>query len=63
MYRDYGVDLRDIVTLVQCPDCLRKFTVRLGVNFLSRHVGEPIAVICVSCAQSRMVEINKTEVN
>ena len=54
MYQDYGADLRDIVTAVTCPDCGEKFTVRLSVDFLSRHQSQEIEVICSSCATKQI---------
>jgi RNase P subunit RPR2 len=61
MYQDYGVDLKDIMTAVQCPDCLRKFAVRLSTNYLVRHKGEEFKVICRECGQKRIVEIGERE--
>jgi hypothetical protein len=63
MYQDYGTDLKGIMTSVQCPICFQKFTVRLGVDFLSRRQGQEIKVICISCAQSKINEIKRSLVN
>jgi hypothetical protein len=62
MYQDYGVDLKDITAAVQCPDCLKKFAVRLSIDYIVKHQGEPLSVICLSCAKSRIAEIKKGKV-
>ena len=56
MYQDLDVGLKDIVTPVQCPDCLRKFTTRLSIDYIVRHQNEELKVICCQCAQK---QINK----
>ena len=63
MYQDYGVDLKDIMTAVQCPDCLRKFAVRLSTNYLVRHKGEAGALghLFVMCQVERIAEIKEKE--
>ena len=62
MYQDLDVGLKDIVTPVQCPDCLKKFAVRLSIDYIVKHQGEPLSIICLSCAKSRIAEIKKGKV-
>jgi hypothetical protein len=51
------IEFRNISTAVSCPICLRKFTTRLSVDFLSKQAGAPISVVCVSCALEKINEI------
>jgi len=52
------IELRNISTGVQCPDCGKKFITRLSVDYLSQHQNEQIQCICVSCYKTRIVESN-----
>ena len=63
MYGDFEIEFRNIATAVTCPDCGKKYTVRLSIDYLVRHEGEELKVICLSCAQSRITEVNKTKVD
>ena len=56
MYQDLDVGLRNIMTGVQCPDCLKNFSVRLGIDFLVKHQGEQLKVVCLECGQKRIAE-------
>jgi DNA-directed RNA polymerase subunit RPC12/RpoP len=56
-YQDNGTGLRDIMTVVQCPDCLHKFAVRLGIDYLVRHQGEQLRVVCMECGQKRILRV------
>jgi len=58
-YQDNDTGLREISTAVQCPNCLRKFTVRLGIDYLVRHQGEQLRVVCMECTQKRIIEIKR----
>jgi predicted RNA-binding Zn-ribbon protein involved in translation (DUF1610 family) len=51
------IELRNISTGVQCPDCGKKFITRLSVDYLSQHQNEQIQCICVSCYKTRIVRI------
>ena len=63
MENNCEIEFRNIMVGTICPFCQRKYAVRLGVDFLSRHQGQEIQVVCVSCAQSRITEVNKTKVD
>lgn len=63
MYGNAEIEFRNIATAVNCPACGKKYTVKLGVDFLSKHIGETIAVICLDCSKSRIAEVNKPEGN
>ena len=53
----FSVNLQEYaVTGVTCPDCGKKYTVRLSIDYLVRHEGEELKVICCQCAQK---QINK----
>ena len=54
-----SLDFRSITSGVACPTCGRKFTVKLGVDYLSKHQGEEIQVICLSCTRLKLDEIKK----
>ena len=56
-YQDNGTGLRDITTTVLCPDCLHKFAVRLGIDYLVRHQSEQLKVVGMECGQKRIVRI------
>ena len=49
-------DYRSLSTGVTCPICGKKYSVKLGVDFLSRHQGQAIQCICCSCAQEKINE-------
>jgi hypothetical protein len=50
-------DYRSILTGVVCPDCGKKYAVKLSVDFLAQHQNEQIQCICVSCYKTRIVRI------
>ena len=56
-HEDNGTGLRDITTVVQCPDCFCKFSVKLGIDFLVKHQGEQLKVVCMECSQKRIDRI------
>ena len=58
-----GIDFRSITSGVNCPTCGRKYAVKLGVDYLSKHQGEEIQVICLPCVQLKLDEIKKGLVN
>jgi len=60
MESNYEIEFRNIVTPVVCPVCLRKFTTRLSVDYLSRHIGEEIKIVCILCSQSKIAEIKNS---
>jgi len=56
MENNYEIEFKNIVTLVSCPVCLRKFTTRLNIDFLTKHQSQEIPVICCSCAVKQIKE-------
>ena len=51
-----GFDYRSIFVGTICPICQKKYAVRLGIDYLSRHVGEQIQTICLECGQKQINE-------
>jgi len=56
-HEDNGTGLRDITSVVSCPDCLKKFSVRLGIDYLVKHQGAQLKVICKECGLKRIDRI------
>jgi hypothetical protein len=53
------IEFRNILTPVTCPRCQKKYATRLGVDFLSRHLGQAIQCVCCSCAVKQINEIKR----
>ena len=53
------IEFRSISTAVSCPDCGRKYAVKLSVDYLSRHLGQAIQCVCLECGQKQINEGRK----
>jgi predicted RNA-binding Zn-ribbon protein involved in translation (DUF1610 family) len=60
MENKYEIEFKNIMTAAQCPSCGKKFAVKLGVDYLSRHQGQAIQCICLAFGQK---QINLGRVN
>ena len=47
-------EYRSISTSVCCPTCGEKYATRLGVDYLSKHLGQSIQCICLECAKKQI---------
>jgi hypothetical protein len=50
------IEFRSISVGTICPICQKKYAVRIGINYLSQHMGEQLQTICCSCAKKQIAE-------